>query len=168
VQTAIVLGLGKDYKMRYNINMEELIQLLRVVLSDMVVLKFKAHGYHWNVEGDDFPQYHDFFADIYEDYDGSIDTFAEWIRKLGDYAPYKLSRFQAFSDIPETDVTSDPVAMSADLLAANDAVTVKLLAGFDMATGLRQQALANFFAERQDMHQRWHWMLGAVVKQTAD
>ena len=84
--------------------MEELIQALRVLLSDTVVLSYKAKGYHWNVEGVDFNQYHEFFEDIYTDYDGSIDTFAEWIRKLGDYAPYKLSRFQAFSDIPETDV----------------------------------------------------------------
>ena len=148
--------------------MEELIQALRVLLSDTVSLKFKAHGYHWNVEGDDFPQYHDFFQDIYQDYDGAVDTFAEWIRKLGEYAPYKLSRFQAFSDVPETDVTSDPVAMSADLLMANDMVTVKLLDTFDLATALRQQALANFLAERQDMHQRWHWMLSAVIKPTAE
>lgn len=148
--------------------MEELLQLLKVTLSDMVALKFKAHGYHWNVEGDDFPQYHDFFQDIYEDYDGSIDTFAEWLRKLGDYAPYKLSRFMAYSDLPETDVTSDPVSMATDLLIANDAVTNKLLVGFDIATALKQNALANFFAERQDQHQRWHWMLSAVVKQTAE
>ena len=148
--------------------MEELLQLLRVTLSDMVALKFKAHGYHWNVEGDDFPQYHEFFQEIYEDYDGSIDTFAEWLRKLGDYAPYKLSRFIAYSDLPETDVTSDPVSMATDLLAANDAVTNKLLAGFDIATTLKQNALANFFAERQDMHQKWHWQLGAVIKPVAE
>jgi len=148
--------------------MEELLQLLRVTLSDMVALKFKAHGYHWNVEGDDFPQYHEFFEDIYQDYDSSIDTFAEWLRKLGEYAPYKLSRFMAYSDLPETDVTSDPVTMATDLLVANDAVTTKLLVGFDLATALKQNALANFFAERQDMHQRWHWMLGAVIKPVAE
>ena len=148
--------------------MEQLIQMLRVLLSDTVALKFKAHGYHWNVEGDDFPQYHDFFEDIYTDYDSAIDTLAEWIRKLGDYAPYKLSRFVEFSDIPETDVTSDPVAMATDLLVANDMVSAKFVDAFDMATTLRQQALANFFAERQDMHQRWHWMLSAVVKPTAE
>lgn len=148
--------------------MEELLQLLRVTLSDMVALKFKAHGYHWNVEGDDFPQYHEFFEDIYQDYDSSIDTFAEWLRKLGDYAPYKLSRFMAYSDLPETDVTSDPVSMASDLLIANDAVITKLLVGFDIATELKQNALANFFAERQDMHQRWHWMLGAVIKPVAE
>lgn len=144
--------------------MEELVQALRVLLSDTVVLSYKAKGYHWNVEGDDFPQYHSFFDDVYEDYDGSIDTYAEWIRKLGDYAPYKLSRFMAFSDLPETDVTSDPTSMGADLLAANDAVTAKIVNAFDIATAQRQQGLANFLAERQDMHQRWHWMISSSLK----
>jgi len=34
-----------------------------------------------------------------------------------------------------------------------------------LATEQRQQALANFFAERMDMHQRWHWMLSASLKE---
>jgi hypothetical protein len=54
--------------------------------------------------------------------------------------------------------------MSADLLMANDMVLAKLVDAFDMATALRQQALANFFADRMDMHQKWHWQLGAVTK----
>lgn len=144
--------------------MEQLIQALRALVSDMVVLSYKAKGYHWNVEGQDFPEYHSFFDTVYEDYDGSIDTFAEWIRKLGDYAPYKLSRFMAFTSLPETDVTSDPASMGADLLVANDAIAAKVVDAFDMATALRQQGLANFLAERQDMHQRWSWMLSASLK----
>lgn len=164
MQIAIALELGKEHKKRYNISMEELVQALRVILSDMVVLTYKAKGYHWNVEGQDFPEYHSFFDDVYEDYDGSIDTFAEWIRKLGEYAPYKLSRFMAFSDLPETDVSSDPASMSADLLIANDAVAEKVVNAFDLATAQRQQALANFLADRQDMHQRWHWMISASLK----
>ena len=79
--------------------MEQLIQMLKELLSDMVVLKFKAHGYHWNVEGDDFPQWHDKFAEIYESLDDSIDPLAEWIRMLGDYAPFKLTRFEELSAI---------------------------------------------------------------------
>ena len=144
--------------------MDELINALKSLLADTVTLKFKAHGYHWNVEGDDFPQYHEFFEEIYEDYDGAIDTFAELVRRLGDYAPFKLSRFVELASIAETDVNSDPVVMSADLLAANDAVTEKIKDAFDIATRLREQGIANFLAERQDMHSKWHWQLTSVVK----
>jgi starvation-inducible DNA-binding protein len=145
--------------------MEELINLLKVLLADNITLKLKAHGYHWNVEGDDFPQFHDFFGDIYADYETATDTYAEWIRKLDAYAPFKLSRFIQLNEVGEPDVTSDPMMMAADLLMSNDMVLVKLVDAVEMATASRQHALANFFAERMDMHQRWHWMLSASTKE---
>ena len=145
--------------------MEELINLLKVLLADNITLKLKAHGYHWNVEGDDFPQFHDFFGDIYADYETATDTYAEWIRKLDSYAPFKLSRFMQLNEVGEPDVTSDPMMMAADLLMCNDMVLIKLVDAVEMATASRQHALANFFAERMDMHQRWHWMLSASTKE---
>lgn len=144
--------------------MEELINLIRVLLADNITLKLKAHGYHWNVEGIEFSQYHELFEEIYTDYEQATDTYAEWLRKLDIYAPFKLSRFIQLNEIGEPEVTSDPVVMSKDLLMANDMVTTKLINAFDMATAQRQQGLANFFADRMSMHQRWHWQLSASVK----
>jgi starvation-inducible DNA-binding protein len=143
--------------------MDELINELKVLLADTVTLKFKAHGYHWNIEDHGFPQYHKFFQKIYEDYDEAIDGFAELIRKLGEYAPYKLSRFAELSSIPETDVNSDHMSMCADLLIANDAVTEKIKDAFDLATSAREQGTANFLADRQDMHAKWHWQLSSIL-----
>ena len=45
--------------------MEQLIQQLKVILGTNFALYFKAHGFHWNVEGVNFQQYHDFFAELY-------------------------------------------------------------------------------------------------------
>jgi len=144
--------------------MEELINLIKVLLADNITLKLKAHGYHWNVEGIEFSQYHELFEEIYTDYEQATDTYAEWLRKLDTYAPFKLSRFIQLNEIGEPEVTSDPVVMSKDLLMANDMVTTKLMNAFDMATAQRQQGLANFFADRMSMHQRWHWQLSVSVK----
>jgi starvation-inducible DNA-binding protein len=66
--------------------MSALTDSLKTVLSDAVTMYFTAHGFHWNVEGQDFSQYHDLFADIYEDVYSSIDPLAEDIRKLGEYS----------------------------------------------------------------------------------
>jgi starvation-inducible DNA-binding protein len=145
---------------------DQLIALLKVLLADNITLKLKAHGYHWNVEGDDFPQFHNFFGDIYADYESATDTYAEWLRKLDAYAPFKLSRFIELNEVGEPEVTSDPMMMSADLLMANDMVLSKLMNAVEMATTNKQHALANFFAERMDQHQRWHWMLSASLKET--
>ena len=145
--------------------MEELINLIKVLLADNITLKLKSHGYHWNVEGIEFSQYHELFEEIYTDYEQATDTYAEWLRKLDAYAPFKLSRFIELNEVGEPEITSDPIMMSKDLLMANDMVTIKLTDAFDMATAQRQQGLANFFADRMSMHQRWHWQLSASVKQ---
>jgi starvation-inducible DNA-binding protein len=145
----------------------ELIEQLKSLLSDTVALKFKAHGYHWNVEGEDFPQYHEFFEEIYEDFEAAIDPFAENIRKLQDYAPFKLTRFAELTSVPETIVSSDPTNMAADLLASIQLVTMKIQDAFDTATSSREQGIANFLADRQDMHRKWEWQLRASVKPEA-
>ena len=143
----------------------DLITLLKELLGDTVALKVKAHGHHWNVEGDDFPQAHAFFETIYTDYEEAIDSFAEMLRRLDTYAPFKLSRFLDLSvDVKETDVSSDFAVMAADLLIANDATLIKLKDTFDVANAAREQGIANFIAERIDMHQKWHWQLTAVSK----
>ena len=148
--------------------MEQLINTIKQLLADTVALKFKAHGYHWNVEGDDFPQAHSFFESIYSDYEEAIDGFAEILRRLDTYAPFKLSRFMELSNnVAETEVSSDFSVMSADLLMSNDAVLAILKDAFDMADAAREQGVANFLAERIDMHQKWHWQLKAVIKPEA-
>ena len=139
-------------------------QLIKQLLADTVALKFKAHGYHWNVEGDDFAQFHDFFSDIYEDYEAAVDTLAEWLRKLGYTAPSDLLSFYNTTTVTESIDSKYGCDMAADLLASNDEVMIKFMNAVDTATAAKQHALANFFAERMDMHQRWHWMLDATIK----
>jgi starvation-inducible DNA-binding protein len=145
--------------------MNELIDMLKRLLGDTVALKFKAHGYHWNVETDDFPQYHDFFGDIYAEYDSAIDPMAEWIRILGDYAPFKLSRLTMLSSIPETEVTSDHEDMTMDLYLSNETMINKFAIAADMATAAKQYGLANFLADRQTAHQKWSWQLKACCSE---
>ena len=144
--------------------MEELVTALKILLANQTFMYYKTHSYHWNIEGIEFSQYHDFFGELYTDIYASTDPTAENIRKLDAYAPFKLSRFIELNEVGEPDVTSDPMMMSADLLMANDMVLTKLVDACDMATANRQHALANFFAERMDMHQRWHWMLTVSLK----
>ena len=143
--------------------MNELVQTLKELLASTVALKFKAHGYHWNVETDDFPQWHDKFGDIYESLDGSIDPLAEWIRMLGDYAPFKLSRFAALSKISETEVSSDPEMMAADLLKDHEMSVAAFGAASIAAANAGQKGLENFLADCMATHQKWAWQLRASL-----
>lgn len=134
------------------------------LLGNVVDLYFRAHGYHWNVEGEDFHQYHALFSDIYEDVYSSIDPLAENIRKLGEYAPFKLSTFVELSSLEDSRVAPTTGAMAADLLLANQHVLELLKGVFHVANDADEQGIANFIAERIDMHQKWAWQLKASTK----
>jgi starvation-inducible DNA-binding protein len=145
--------------------MNELIKTLKELLGSTVALRYKAHGYHWNVETDDFPQWHDKFAEIYESLDDSIDPLAEWIRMLGDYAPFKLSRFLSLSSIPESDVTSEPEDMAADLYKDHVASAAAFGAASVAAGNAGQKGLENFLADCMTTHQKWAWQLRASLSE---
>ena len=132
--------------------------------ADVTVLYFKAHGYHWNVEGEDFGQYHELFETIYEDIYSSIDPIAENIRKLGEYAPFKLDTLIKLTSLSDSTVDTNPKAMAKDLLKNNEQVVGKLKSVFDTANEANEQGVANFIAERIDLHQKWSWQLKASTK----
>lgn len=144
--------------------MSELIKSLKVLMSDVVTFYFMAHGYHWNVEGPDFSQYHGLFEDIYTDAYGSVDAIAENVRKLDDYAPFSLKKFSELTTVTFKDVEPTPKAMAKALLSANEEVLKTLNDAFKKASKADEQGIADFLAGRIDMHQKWAWQLRASTK----
>ena len=63
------------------------------LISDTVDLTHRAWGFHWNVSGSDFAQYHALFGEIYESLSDSIDPIAENIQKIGFDAPFDIREF---------------------------------------------------------------------------
>jgi starvation-inducible DNA-binding protein len=141
-----------------------LVKELQELMGDITVFYFRAHGYHWNVEGEDFSQYHNLFEDIYSDVYGSIDPLAENIRKLGEYAPFKLDTLIKLASLEDSKVPTNPRAMAKDLLEANESLIETLKSVFHTANDDDEQGIANFIAERIDMHQKWAWQLKASTK----
>ena len=95
-------------------------QCLKVLLADTVAMKFTAHGFHWNVEGPDFSEYHELFETIYVDVDSAIDPIAENIRKLDAYAPFALQHFVDLQSVKPVTAKPNPLDMATALLSMND------------------------------------------------
>ena len=147
--------------------MDKIINMLKTWQANTVVFKSTAHGFHWNVEGPLFTQYHAFFKEIYEDVDDTIDTISEWLRKFDVVAPYTLTDFVANSNYGDVQLDSNsPLAMTRQLLAINDKMISDIKVMFDEATLQKEQGLANFLADRQDKHEFWGWWLKSSLKQT--
>ena len=147
-----------------NIMNEELVNALKVALANAYAVYFKAHGYHWNVEGSDFKEYHLLFEDIYIDVYESADPIAEYLRAQQAYAPFKMTRFIELTNVPETEVGSTPLGMCEDLLAAIQIAIADNLTAFNIATKLNEQGIANFLAERDDFYKKWSWQLRVSIK----
>lgn len=144
--------------------MSKLTDALKTTLSDTITMYFVAHGYHWNVEGQDFSQYHALFEEIYQDLYSAIDPLAEDIRKLGEYAPFTLSKFIDLRTVESKEVKPEPKAMAKALLAINDGLIESIAKAQEEATKASEQGIMNFLAERDDMHKKWRWMLTASTK----
>lgn len=142
---------------------EKLAEKLAVCLADTVTYKFIAQGYHWNVKGPEFSQFHDFFGTLYEDADSAIDPLAENIRRLGYDSPFTLEDFISLTCLSVQPTSGDPMEMAANLYEINCHLKECLTDAFDCANSCNEQGVANFLAERIDMHSKWVWQVGTTI-----
>ena len=144
--------------------MEKLIAQLKTILGTNFALYLKVHGYHWNIEGSNFPQYHDFLGDLYTSIFDQTDSIAEHIRALNSYAPGSLARMLELADIQEATSIPDAMAMMRDLAADNDRYILHLRAGVVAAEMANEPAVGNFLQDILDAHQKHGWMLRSIIK----
>jgi len=142
------------------------VMVLRPLLADVYSMVIQAQGAHWNVKGADFSQYHELFGEIYEDVNGSVDPIAESMLKLGADAISSLTEMQAARTTTDKVGGSDPMVLAAGLAAVNDDVLMRVQNAFDVANAANEQGIANFLAERVDMHQKWRWQLRSSIGQS--
>jgi hypothetical protein len=139
---------------------------LQKVLADTLAFYFAAHRAHWNVEGEDFTEFHQLFSMIYEDAIGSIDDIAENLRKLQAF-PINLTQIVMDASFKDDASGTDALMLAGDLLTKNNMVNDSVLSAFGAATAANEQGIANFLAERDDKHKKWAWQLRSSLKMEA-
>jgi len=144
--------------------METLVEMMKKLLADTFAMYLKSQNYHWNVEGSNFPQYHDFFGNLYEELHGAVDPIAEHIRTLEAYAPGSFTRFMELTDIQDELNVPLGTDMARKLLSDNQIVLNTLNMTFKLAEQFDQQGLMDFLAGRIDTHNKHAWMLRSITK----
>ena len=144
--------------------MEQLIEQLKVILGTNFGLYLKSHNYHWNVEGNNFPQYHLFLNTFYNEVFLQNDLIAEHIRYLDAYAPGSFSRFMELSAVEDSTTVPDPLTMMITLKNDNDKYIMQLRAGIILAEQADEPAVSNFLQELLGAHQKKAWMLRSTIK----
>lgn len=137
---------------------------LKTLLATSYAFVIKTQNFHWNVEGPDFPQYHQFFGDLYEEvYDNTIDKCAELVRQLGSYTPGSITRFAQLSQIQDQTKIPRAELMVAELAEDNQKILGMWKEAFHVAEQADEQGICDFIASRIDAHSKHGWMLRSIL-----
>jgi starvation-inducible DNA-binding protein len=137
---------------------------LKVLLASTQSFAIKTQNFHWNVEGSNFPQYHDFFNTLYEDINATIDPIAEYIRILGFYTPGSLTRYAELSIIEDQIKIPRAQLMFAESLQDCEKMLELVTAMFDEAASENQHGIENYMAELQDLYGKKAWFIRSTLK----
>jgi len=138
--------------------------LLKTYLATTYAYTIKTQFMHWNVEGPEFGQLHEFFQEIYEDSYSAIDPIAEYIRTTDEYAPGSLSRFLELTQVPDQTKVPRARLMLEELLADTQTMIGMSRQVFEAAAAEGREDIANFAAERQSQHGKYQWQLKSYLK----
>lgn len=142
----------------------DLIQQLKVLLASNFAFYLKIQYYHWNVEGNNFFEYHNFFASLYEEVYSAIDKLAEQIRTLDSYSPGSFERYLQLSLISGEDKILEAKDMITQLVSDNEIMLTALSKAYFTAEENKQLAISNFLQDRVEQHRKHGWMLKSFLK----
>jgi starvation-inducible DNA-binding protein len=138
--------------------------MLKSAFATEFAFYLKAAGFHWNVEGSDFYEFHLLFERIYTEVYGIIDDFAEELRSTRIYVPVAFQQLDDLSIIEDQEGVPQPAQMAQELLADSDTCAEMFRQAFDVAEVMGDHGLSNFLADRQDAHKKHSWMLRSTLK----
>src|SRR5690349_20675766 len=107
------IGLTEEQKQQSSL-------ILQRILADEFVLYTKTRNYHWNVEGDNFIELHEFYERLYNELDEVFDEVAERIRMLGHYSQGRLKDFLKITSLGEEDYTNNQQEQLRNLLSDHE------------------------------------------------
>lgn len=144
--------------------MDKLIQQMKQLLATTFAFRLKSQYYHWNVEGPDFPQYHEFLGTIYTEADGQVDQIAEHIRTLNVYAPGSFNRYMELSVIDMDDTIQTPKEMLVRIEADNTKLLALLGQCQMLAESLNKTGLVNYLEGLINDRETLGWKLRSTIK----
>jgi starvation-inducible DNA-binding protein len=144
--------------------MDELEEALKKAQADSFAFYLKTHYFHWNIEGANFPQYHSFLNDLYEEVFAAVDTIAEVIRTLDVYVPGSFTRFKELTSIQDETTIPSAMSMITRLKDDNEKVLDTLTKAYELAEQAKKYGISNLIQDRIQAHEKHAWMLRSIIK----
>ena len=139
--------------------MIKLITELKTTQATLMAFMVKTWGFHWNVTGRNFSEYHEFFGTIYNDAFANIDIVSEHLRQCDAMAPAAFSKFMEVSKIDDSVVPMEANEMIRQTTADNAKVLDALNTARDVADDLGKRGIVNDLEGMIAAHEKLAWML---------
>lgn len=146
--------------------MSELVEKTNKLLATTFAFYLKSQFFHWNVQGQDFFQYHEFFKELYSDAYAAVDQTAEEIRALNGIAYGSLTQYLSLSEIECQTTVPTLQEMISILYRDNETIVSTLKEVHEVAERYNERGLVNFLEGRIDSHKKHSWMLRASMPTT--
>jgi starvation-inducible DNA-binding protein len=137
---------------------------LKTLLAESYSLYLKTHKFHWNVEGPYFQTLHLMFEAQYTELSTAVDTIAERIRALGEYAPGSYKEFLELSSIKDSTVKTSADKMLKELLEGHEVIIRHARSLLSTAEKCNDEASGGLLAQRIEIHEKTAWMLRSSTK----
>ena len=136
---------------------------LEKVLANSYALVLKTQNYHWNVVGENFKTLHELFGAQYEEMANAIDEIAERIRALGSKVEGTFENFAKISKIKNANKNFKSSEMLQDLVSSHEILIEQLKIAIKTAQEEGDEATADIFIGRTQVHQKAVWMLESSI-----
>lgn len=146
-------------------------QIMLNVVGTTYDLLILIHGYHWNVRGQDFQQYHQYYAELYNGLFEDVDQYAEHLRSMDTNAPVGIMALNRYSKLATDEESESFVSIQGTLN--------EIYFGFNQLkdlVGLAQKyagregytSLQNFLQEKIDGYNKILWQLKSSLENTLE
>lgn len=134
------------------------------VLADTYTLYVKTHKFHWNVTGPFFTQLHLAFEEQYTQLQEAVDSLAERIRALGEFAPGSFLEFQELTSIKEQKGVPAANDMISQLLKDHETIARVIRELLPETDEGEDDATNDLLTGRLREHEKTAWMLRAMLE----
>jgi starvation-inducible DNA-binding protein len=147
-------------------DLNSVIDLLSVVLSDQVTLYTKTRKFHWNVNGESFMELHKLFEGQYNQLEAVIDEVAERISKLGGKSIGTMEEFKKHTNLKEyPGKNPNSTEMILELLEDHEVVIVQLRKFVEQCSReLNDAGTADMLTKMMEGHETIAWTLRRYSK----
>lgn len=142
-----------------------LVSMADKALNDVFGVYLKAHTYHLNIDGANFPQYHALFSEVYEGLYGTVDGHAEHIRILGGYvmlSPATLARKSSI--VEDTSSMLAPRQMLSNLNEELSKLVRELKTVYAAAEAAGEIGFSNFLQNNIEAFAKLNWKVATTLK----